>query len=243
MKIQQEVAYFAGCAVNFIDPHIGKSVVNVLRRNEVQLLFPDQKCCGIPQLTSGDRASFFEHATLNVRSLHAVDCDIVVTCPTCALALKSYYPKMLESRQANEVAQRTFDIMEYLLKLKKQGALTTDFHPLNIRVMYHAPCHLRATNEDAIVDRLDLLRLIPEVRIKQADKGCCGMGGTFGSKKENYPLSMAIGEKLFEEIRQSSPDIVSTDCPACALQIHQGTGMSASHPITVIERAYGDFGQ
>ena len=46
----------------------------------------------------------------------------------------------------------------------------------------------------------------------------------FGMKKQNYDLSMEIGQPLFEEIKKSGVDRVITGCGSCAMQIAQGTG-------------------
>ncbi len=86
------------------------------------------------------------------------------------------------------------------------------------------------------------------------DTGCCGMAGTFGYEAEHYEVSMKVGElKLFPMIRelrmekgeseianhQSSivnhqSKIVSSGA-ACRMQIRQGTGAEAIHPIVLID--------
>jgi Fe-S oxidoreductase len=83
------------------------------------------------------------------------------------------------------------------------------------------------------------------------DTGCCGMAGTFGYEAEHYELSMKVGElKVFPKIRelaggsnnsinQASPignrisEILSSGA-ACRMQIRQGTGVEAIHPIMLI---------
>jgi len=70
----------------------------------------------------------------------------------------------------------------------------------------------------------------------------CGLAGTFGLKKENYDLSMQIGEHLFEEIRKSGVDRVVTSCGSCTIQIAQGTGLSVVHPLTLLAEAYRKAG-
>ena len=44
------------------------------------------------------------------------------------------------------LAERTFDICEYLMRLKKDGALSTEFRKTPQRIAYQAPCHLRDQN-------------------------------------------------------------------------------------------------
>jgi hypothetical protein len=85
---------------------------------------------------------------------------------------------------------------------------------------------------------LELLRLIPGVKVRAFSDGCCGLVGTFGMKKKNFECSMAIGQRLFKEILDSKVDRISTGCGACKLQIFQGTHQEAVHPISLLASAY-----
>jgi len=80
------------------------------------------------------------------------------------------------------------------------------------------------------------------------DTGCCGMAGTFGYEAEHYELSMKVGElKVFPKIRDLNSEAVDhqskiethklqilSSGAACRMQIRQGTGVEAAHPITLI---------
>jgi len=85
------------------------------------------------------------------------------------------------------------------------------------------------------------------------DTGCCGMAGTFGYEAEHYELSMKVGElKLFPEIRKwgvehggtmdrdSKIDTrnarLASSGAACRMQIRQGTGVDAIHPILLVAK-------
>jgi glycerol-3-phosphate dehydrogenase subunit C len=239
MKIDKRIAYFAGCMANFVDPEVGKSVIQVLKRCGFQPIVPGQICCGIPQLAVGNLSKFLKHAEFNVCSLIEADCDIVTACTSCALAVKLEYPKYLESKEAEEISKRIYDIMEYLVKLRTDNMLNINFQPLNLSLLYYAPCHLKIIQGESIDERLELMRLIPGLSVNQIESGCCGMGGTFGAKRRNYTKSMMIGKNLFEGIIESAPDMVATDCPGCKLQIQQGTGLRVIHPIDIIKQAYG----
>jgi glycerol-3-phosphate dehydrogenase subunit C len=86
------------------------------------------------------------------------------------------------------------------------------------------------------------MKLIPGLQVQAFGDRCCGLAGTFGLKKENYDLSMQIGEHLFEEIRKSGVDRVVTNCGSCAIQIAQGTGLNVVHPLTLLAEAYRKAG-
>ena len=50
---------------------------------------------------------------------------------------------------------------------------------------------------------------------------------------------MKLAEPLFTKVREARADRVATDCPLAALQITQGTGVEARHPIQILAEAYG----
>lgn len=88
---RKKIAFFAGCTGRFLFPDVPKAVVEVFERNEVDVYYPEQKCCGMPSLLEGDRSLTFEFASFNVEQLsNAVNagCDIVCSCPTCGYMLK-----------------------------------------------------------------------------------------------------------------------------------------------------------
>jgi Fe-S oxidoreductase len=52
-------------------------------------------------------------------------------------------------------------------------------------------------------------------------------------------MSMTIAGKAVRELEAVHPDMVVSDCPLAALQLTQAGGRSVSHPIQVIQQAYG----
>ncbi len=86
---------------------------------------------------------------------------------------------------------------------------------------------------------LELLRLIPGLTLTVLDSRCCGIAGTYGFKRENYPTSQAIGAPLFRQIEESGADIVVTDCETCKWQIEMSTRKRCEHPITLLAKALG----
>jgi len=232
------VAYFAGCTVNYNMPEVGIATVEILERNGLIPLLTDQKCCGVLSWNSGRSASFRKYAEFNVKGLAETGCDIITSCPTCLHVLKHEYPKILKDLNPGTAPLRIFDTFEYLYTLKRQGALNTDFRPVRKSVSYHIPCHLKAMGNDLIDYRLDLLGSIPGLSITPLSSGCCGMGGTFGLKRNNCEMSLEIGKPLIEEINKTAPDLVATDCLGCNLQIKHITRMNVIHPVLLLREAY-----
>ena len=72
--------------------------------------------------------------------------------------------------------------------------------------------------------------------MQNAQAGCCGISGSYGFKKEKYQIGMEVGKELFDTIKNSNCEIVTTECGTCQTQIKHGTGQKAYHPVTVIRK-------
>ena len=233
------IALFVTCSLNFNAPDVARAVVAVLEKNGCRVVVPEQRCCGMPFLENGDLDSVRECRTDNVRTLVPfveAGYTIVVAGPTCSLMLRQEYPALGDGAGAAAVARATQDACEFLMKRHAERGLSLDFTRSPGRILYQVPCHLKV--QDIGSPSRDLLRLIPGAEVHTVER-CAGHDGTWSMKTEYFPTSMEIGRPLFEEVRVQRPDTVATDCPLAALQIRQGTGRGAKHPIQVFADAYG----
>jgi Fe-S oxidoreductase len=236
---KRKVALFYTCSVNFNEPEVGRACVKVLEKNGVQVACPEQRCCGMPFLDGGDIEAMKNNAKANVDSLYTLvkeGYEVVVPGPTCSYMLKREYPMFLRGDAVQRVAERTFDICEYLMLLHSLGELDSHFVRGFRRVVYQIPCHLRAQNIG--YKSRDLMELIPDTTVHLIEK-CSAVDGTWGLKRQYYDLSVKVAEPLLKEIRESHPDLTVSDCPLAGLQIQQGLGQKPLHPIRVLELAYG----
>lgn len=231
----RKVAYFTGCFANYHDPDLGMAVVEVLEHNRCEVVVPPQVCCGLPLIANGEMAAARKNAGFNIKSLgELVDkgYDIVFSSTSCGLTIRSDYRELLGLEGAEKIAARAYDISEYLLMLHEEGQLDLNFPAREkpLRLAYHAPCHLKAHGIG--YPALKLLRLIPGVEVTDLGKGCCGIGGTYGFKKEKYQISMAIGQELFDAVRLTGSSLVVSDCETCRMQIEHGVPEArAVHPV------------
>jgi glycerol-3-phosphate dehydrogenase subunit C len=235
----RKVAFFATCTVEYNDPAIGRAAVAVLERNGVDVTLPPQRCCGMPYLDGGAVEECRALVRENVRTLAAAvreGREIVSTGPTCSYMLKQEYPWLDGSEDARLVAGHTRDLFEYLGTLLAEGALDTRFTRPVGPVTYHLPCHLRAQNIGT--RSADVLRAIPGATVDVVER-CSAVDGTWGFKTQYFELSMRVAEPLFDAVRAGGTRTVATDCPLAALQIRQGTGVAARHPIQILAQAYG----
>ena len=139
-------------------------------------------------------------------------------------------------RSEKGAAENTIEAGAYLLKLHQAGKLRTDFRPLDLDVVYHTPCHLKALEQGTPL--LDLLNLIPLLRVHTIEKGCSGMAGTYGLSRENYRNSLKIGWGLISRMRQGKENAGVTECSSCKMQMEQGTATPTIHPLMLLALAW-----
>ena len=234
-----KVALFVTCSVDNAFPEIGRAAVGVLERNGCEVVVPAQRCCGMPSLESGDLDAARECRSQNLGWLLPVvraGYTVVVPGPTCSLTIRKEYPLLADDREAREVADATLDLCEYLMRRHAAGKLSTDFERSPGKVLYQVPCHLKV--QDIGFKSRDLLQLIPGSEVETVER-CTGHDGTWSMKTEYFPLSMEVGRSVFEAVERAKPDRVATDCPLAGIQIKQGTGRTAKHPIQIVAEAYG----
>jgi anaerobic glycerol-3-phosphate dehydrogenase C subunit len=236
----REVVFFLGCYTNYNDPEgEGLAIIDVLEHNGIKIIMPEFKCCGIARISAGaqDKVMADIHHNIGLlKEFTARNIPILFSEPSCALAVKTEYPRIVESEDARKVAANCLDIHQYLMILHDRGELKTDFERIEMKVGYHAPCHLRSLGVTS--EPVDLMNLIPGIEVEKYSDKCCGMGGTYGLKSKNYDLSMKIGNRLFDEINSSDVDQVVTGCGACGMQIYQGTARESLHPLKLLAMAY-----
>jgi glycerol-3-phosphate dehydrogenase subunit C len=236
------VAYFYGCFIDSSDPSLGKVVVQCLEKLGLEVIFPRQTCCGVARIASGDMEGARRLASKNARWLGKVllsGIPVVVSSPSCGLALKQEYKVFLQQEvtQPGEPA-RVYDCFQYLSLLVDEKRVSLDsLLPVPRRIYYHTACHMKALGVG--LPAVEVLRRIPELEVVITDAGCCGLGGTYGFKRENFDVSSVAGQDLRDALRVIQPEVVVTECEGCRMQIEQSTGVSTAHPIELLARALG----
>jgi Fe-S oxidoreductase len=233
------VALFVTCYFNYNAPEVARAAVAVLEKNGCEVAVPPQRCCGMPYLENGDIDSAKECRFSNIDSfLPFVEAGyaIVAAGPTCSLTLRKEYPVLGSDEPGRAVSTATLDLSEYLMRRHAEGKLSLEFRKHSGRIAYHVACHLKV--QDIGFKSRDLLQLIPGSQVTTIEK-CTGHDGTWSMKKEFFPISMNIGRPAFEALRDGKPDVVASDCPLAGIQIRQGTGRVAKHPIQIVADAYG----
>lgn len=241
LSTKKEVIYFPGCQVNFSEPELGDVVVKLLEMNGIGVKVPNWRCCQIPKLVYGDRERGFKAIEHNMEILGQVISegkDVVVNCPSCLMALKTLYPKYSRDPQMTSLGDHILDIHGYLLSQQQAGTLTHSFTDVRTSVFYHIPCHTQA--EGLSFATQSILELIPGLSVVDSYRKCCGMSGTWGTKKSNYDLSLKVGSPLFERIKASKADKVVTPCSACRMRISSFSPVEVTYPLMMLYEGLKD---
>jgi glycerol-3-phosphate dehydrogenase subunit C len=232
----KKIAFFYGCYVNTNEVDVGKATVQVLESQGIQVTLPPQTCCGVPMLGNGEFKQARKMGRANVSSLtRAVrsGLEIIFSSTSCGRMIKHDYSSVLNIPGADEVAQHTRDVFEFLREAREN--LKGRLKPIHRKLAYFAPCHLRSLGIG--FPAYEILREVPGVHIDFIEADCCGLGGTFGFKKEKYDVSQEIGTDLAQAIARLDPEIVLSDCEGCRMQIRHLTGLDVLHPIQILRDA------
>jgi glycerol-3-phosphate dehydrogenase subunit C len=236
----KKVALFASCTVNYNDPEIGKACVRILEHNNIEVIVPEQRCCGMPLVDIGDYDGAVKKMSFNLDRLSVLvdeGYDIVVPQPTCALVLREDYPiRSKEAEAAKKVAEHTFEIGHYLADLAREKVLRRDFKHSLGKVGCHVACHTR--RQFAGINSPRLLAMIPGTEVSTVES-CSGHDGTWGVSNQYFPLALKVGKKLFDNFNGSSFDVLVSDCPLAARHIQIGTGQRPIHSAQALAAAYG----
>jgi Fe-S oxidoreductase len=234
------VVYFVDLYANYVDPSVAEASVLVLQHNGFDVYVPPgQAGSGIEALAHGDVDEARESALQNLRLLADLvreGMPVVCSEPSAALMFRQDYADLIDDADMPLLAASTVELTQFLAELHRQGRLRTDFHPIDAGVGHHVPCHIKALGAAA---GPSLLSLIPGLRVYPIDVSCSGMAGTFGLKSENYATSLAAGAPMLEELRRPQALFGAAECSSCRMQMEEGAGKRALHPIQFLALAYG----
>lgn len=240
----RKIAFYYGCVVDKMFPHIAEAILAVCDHHGISVYMPhNQACCGIPALSSGDRATFEKLVAMNVALFADHDFDVLVTpCATCTSTIKKVWPTLTgdlpeATRTAvASLADKTMDISAYLVNQVGIAAAPAT-EPGAVAVTYHDPCHLKKSLGVSVEPRT-LIQANPRYRLVEMEgaDSCCGSGGSF--TLQHYDLSKRIGRRKRDNIVATGATVVATSCPACMLQIgdmlsQAGDRLVLRHPVEI----------
>jgi len=148
------------------------------------------------------------------------------------------YFSSLDPMKRVALAEKVFDVGEYLLHLHTAGGLKTEFTPVQRQAVYFPPCHQR--EQEFGLPYMELLGLLPGLNLEaiQGNLYCCGLAGVMGFKRDFHEASIELGRRLIGKIREMKPEILVTDCLSCRLQFNQLLPYPVMHPVEILKEAY-----
>jgi L-lactate dehydrogenase complex protein LldE len=220
---------FITCLVDQFFPEVGLSMVELLRRLDVQVDFPSaQTCCGQPAFNSGFTA---EARDLAKRFIEIFEKSEYVVAPSgsCTSMVKVFYPEILKNdsgwhRRAEALASRTHEFTEFVVNVLGVEDVGATYHG---KVALHQSCHL-LRELDVRIEPQRLLKAVKGIELVELERAeaCCGFGGLFSIK---YPhISGGILQEKLDSINKSGADVVVASDVGCLMHIAGGLSRQGS---------------
>jgi L-lactate dehydrogenase complex protein LldE len=221
------VGLFVTCLVDALFPHVGESMVTLLRRLDVDVEVPmTQTCCGQMHINTG----YTSMAVPLLRNqFDAFDAFDVVVAPSasCVGTIRHQYGGVVREsgdetllRAAEALAGKTYELSEFLVDVL--GVVNVGAYYPHV-VTYHPTCHsLRALHVGERPQRL--LHAVEGIKLIELPNAqtCCGFGGTFALKNSDVSAAM-LNDKL-ECVLATGASVLTASDSSCLM--HMGGGLS-----------------
>ncbi len=226
---KEKAAFYAGCLIDFAYPDMGESIIKILNKAGIEVIFPQgQTCCGAPARYNGAYEVAANNATDNINALLQEDVKYVISaCPTCTVALEHEFISTYESLgktdmlpKAKKLAEKATDFSTLIKKLVDEGRLTIKQGQNLGKLTYHDSCHLKRTLHVSEQPRELLQKAGYELTEMFECDMCCGMGGSYSIKLPQ--ISAPILQRKLANIKATGATTVAMDCPGCVMQIGGG---------------------
>ncbi len=233
----KKVVLFADTYLNFHEPEIGISALELLNACGYEVLLANVGCCQRPKISHGflREAKKAGAATLaGLKQYLDQGLTIVVCEPSCASALNDDLPDLIEDKAlADQLKKQVMMIDVFLARESAAGRLDVDFETTADDMLIHGHCHQKALYSTKA------MKSVCEAtgqKVGEIPSGCCGMAGSFGYEQEHYDISAKIGESiLFPAVRsmKEGTTLIANGF-SCRHQIEHFTGVKARHWVEVI---------
>ena len=146
--------------------------------------------------------------------------------------------------RAGKLSQLSYDQtvgheMEERLGWTREQSKSSGFsHVLTMAVGVSDDIQIRI-HEEPWTPGEQLLRLIPGLLVRRIERGCSGMAGLYGMKRENYRSSLRMGWGLISALRDPGIQAGATECSSCKIQMEQGVTKPTIHPVKMLALSYG----
>jgi FAD/FMN-containing dehydrogenase/Fe-S oxidoreductase len=233
----RKVVLFADTYLNFHEPNIGVSALQLLNACGYEVILANVGCCQRPKISHGFLKEAKSEGTKTIAGLRKyIDqgLTIVVCEPSCASALNDDLPDLIEDEAFGiQLKEKVMMIDKFLEHEISAGRLDKTFESTAGNILIHGHCHQKALYGTQAMKRL-LTK--GNQTVAEIPSGCCGMAGSFGYEAEHYELSRKIGDSiLFPAARSMKPGTtLVANGFSCRHQIAHFTGVKPKHWVEVI---------
>ncbi|MBI3165148.1 MAG: FAD-binding protein [Chloroflexi bacterium] len=249
---RQRVIFLSDVFSHYIEPEVEEAAVDILNNLGYEVKILPVIGAGASLLSKGFLDAARRHAEKVIGEIQRLDGGAglsVVGCePPEVYTLKREYQALMPNRAAElkSITKRVWLVDEFILRVASLENVAQELN-LNLdkrtRLTLHPHCHQRAEGPAAdglpsgVSATVEMLKIFGyDVEVIEA--GCCGMAGTFGFDAEHYELSMQVGElgvlKKIREWGMGNGELASSGA-ACRMQIRQGAGVEARHPLLLVK--------
>jgi len=212
---QAEIFYFVGCVSSYRETDIADAFVSILDKLGIPFSASGEEwCCGAPLYFCGHEDKVHDLVTHNVELIAKSGAStVVLTCPTCSMIFKKYYPQWMKRELPFEVLHAT----EFMEKLQQKGTLKLDTLHIEKTVTYHDPCHL-GRGQDIYEAPREILNRVKGIKLKDLTRSrensfCCGGGGLVPIGFPDFSLDLA--RERASEMKSMGAELLLSACPAC----------------------------
>lgn len=224
------VALFTGCSTNFLFPHLGFSLINVLVHLGYEVVLPKgEVCCGAPFRSLGLEDEAIDLARKNIAVFSRLNAEVIVSlCPTCVLSIRTHYQRLV-----GEGLKNVLDISSFLFS-KAESFRWSPLSSLKTAT-YHDPCHM-IYSLGVEKEPRELIRRAGVELSDTGEAGCCGFGGIFSLCHRD--ISENLRTRRIDDCVSTGAEAILTSCPGCMLQLGgRGDDMPVLHIIEILEEA------
>ena len=236
-----KVAIFIGCLGNYNYEGIGKSLVEILEKLNIEVFIPkEQQCCGAPAYFTGATDSVERMTKKNIEYFETFMDDydaMLIPEATCSAMVKHDWEIFFKNHdmpeweeRARKVTQKIFMATQWLHDntnlpelLKAKGKQFDEI------VTYHDPCHARKVQGIWQEPRNLLSANYPLQEMSDPNR-CCGFGGVT-MQTEKFHLAELAGKPKAAMIKETKATYVSAECSACRVQISESLNNSGDETI------------
>lgn len=233
---KQKVAVFIGCLANYNYTTIGDSLVEILKKLEIDVFIPKkQLCCGAPAYFTGDTntVEYLIRKNLDYFETFMDEYDaMIIPEATCSAMIKHDWEVFCKNNNHSELIPR---IQKLLPKIHMATSwlhdntnlkelLETKGKKFDDLVTYHDPCHARKVQGIYQEPRNLLAPNYPMVEMSDPNR-CCGFGGVT-MQSEKFYLAELAGKPKAAMIKDTKAKYVSAECSACRVQLSEAMNNS-----------------